>query len=116
MPPEDIGTFMRQQLRRWCWAAVALLAVLIVFSLGALSRSWSENGPSSWIGELDGRVPSVSAPPLSPPTNQRSRSGLVKAFAEIDGRLYRIIVAPSLQLERRAVLWSAAVSDDERPR
>ncbi len=107
---------MRQQLRRWCWAAVALLAVIIVFGLGALSRSWSENGPSSWIGELDGRVPSVSAPPLSPPTNQRSRSELVKVFAEIDGRLYRIIVAPSPQLERRAVLWSAAVSDDERPR
>ena len=104
---------MQQQLRRWCWAAVALLAVFIGLGLGALSRSWSENGLSSWIGELDGRMPSVAAPPPSPRANQRSRSELVKAFAEVDGRLYRIIVAPRPQLERQAVLWSAAVSDDE---
>jgi hypothetical protein len=107
---------MRQPLRRSRWAGAILLALLIGLGLGALSPSASENGLSSWLGERAGRLPSVSTRPPSRQADPRVDAKLVKAFAEIDGRLYRIIVAPRSPLGDPAVPWSAAVSDDQRPR
>jgi hypothetical protein len=107
---------MRQQPWRWRSAGVFLLLFLISLGLGALFKVWTRDGSLSGLSDLAGRTPSVSAPPRSPGTTRPAGSESVKAFAEVDGRLYRIIVAPRPALERRALLWSAAVTDDHTPR
>jgi hypothetical protein len=93
--------------------ALTTLAMLVVLGFAVLSRSWTEHGSGGWLVSRDPLIPFVSAPPPAPPANGRSEPELVKAFAEVDGRLYRIIVATRPEVERRAVLWSAAVTDDE---
>ena len=107
---------MRQQSPHWYWPAIIAFTLLAGLGLGALFHVAVPDSPDSWQGDEATSVPSVSAPPTHPQTRQPDPSKLVKAFAEVDGRLYRIIVAPSPALESTGTLWSAALSDDESPR
>lgn len=107
---------MLQQMRRWSWAAVAIPTLLVGLGLGALLRFPAEDTPGISPGKQGDHTPPVSAPPGSSRAGSRAPSDPVKAFAEIDGRFYRIIVAGGPGRDQSAPLWSAALSDDEAPR
>jgi len=88
------------------WKAIVSLA--LVAGLG-----------SKLVQRLDSHAPSAPGlPPVAgapPPVASAAADGFVTAHAEVDGRVYRIIVGRMKKTDDGEELWSAAVSEDGSP-
>ncbi|MBW2424739.1 MAG: hypothetical protein JRG86_10845 [Deltaproteobacteria bacterium] len=95
------------------WQAVRWLVLVIGLCWALILADRARLG-SSQSGEPDSASPAVSsAPPLpSVPSDAKMK---MAAFAEVDGRVYRIVLGSSVDPDVGTVPWSAAISTEEGP-
>lgn len=95
------------------WQAVRWLALVIGLCWALVLADRARFGPSQ-PAEPDSASPAVSAAPpvASVPSDAKMK---MAALAEVDGRVYRIVLGSSVDPREDAVPWSAAISTEEGP-
>jgi len=95
------------------WQAVRWLVLVIGLCWALVLADRARLGPSQ-PGESEPASPAVSAAPpvASVPSDAKTK---MAAYAEVDGRVYRIVLGSSIDPDADSVPWSAAISTEEGP-